>query len=181
MIFAPKKVYLKNEQEALFRSPVVHDAAEMMDFVKTCASETNFILRYPEECDETVEQVAQFLNGINSSQSNLMIVCIVNNKIVGNCEISFRKRIKTSHRGGIALAIIKKYWGIGIGTVMFQEMISIARKKGICQLELTYIEGNERGRKLYEKMGFIEVGELPNAICLKDGTMLKELFMIKVL
>jgi hypothetical protein len=37
------------------------------------------------------------------------------------------------------------------------------------------------GRSPYEKMGFAEVGEMPNAICLKDGAALKEYFMVKEL
>lgn len=62
---------------------------------------------------------------------------------------------------------------------MFSEMISIAKEKGILQLEPDYMEGNERARTLYEKMGFIHVGERPDAVRLKDGTMLKEFSMIK--
>ena len=70
---------------------------------------------------------------------------------------------------------------MGIGTALFQEMIQIAKEKDIAQLELTVIEGNERAKALYEKMGFSVVAEHPNAIRLKDGTMLKEFLMIKTL
>lgn len=42
-------------------------------------------------------------------------------------------------------------------------------------------EGNGRARGLYEKMGFHVVGEKPNAVRRKDGTMLKEYSMIREL
>lgn len=44
-------------------------------------------------------------------------------------------------------------------------------------MELEYVEGNDRAKRLYEAT----VAEKPNAIRLKDGTMLKEYFMVKYL
>lgn len=64
---------------------------------------------------------------------------------------------------------------------MFQEMISLAKDQGIRQMELEFIEGNKRAQALYEKMDFPIVAEKPNAVLLKDGTLLKEYFMVKKL
>lgn len=47
------------------------------------------------------------------------------------------------------------------------------------QMELEYVEGNSRARALYEKMGFRITGVRPNAIRLKDGTLLNEYTMIR--
>ena len=49
------------------------------------------------------------------------------------------------------------------------------------QIELEFIEGNTRARALYEKMGFRVCGVRPDAIRLKDGTLLNEYIMIKKL
>ena len=76
---------------------------------------------------------------------------------------------------------MQAFWGLGIGTAMFQKMEEEARKHDVSQLELEYIEGNQRGLALYQKMGFETVSYKPDAICLKDGTLLKEYFMIKKL
>ena len=59
-------------------------------------------------------------------------------------------------------------------------MIHIAEKDPyLTQLELEFIEGNTRARALYEKMGFRITGVKPNAIRLKDGTLLNEYAMIR--
>ena len=50
--------------------------------------------------------------------------------------------------------------------------------KNIIQIELEFVEGNSRARALYEKMGFRITGVKPNAIRLKDGTLLNEYSMI---
>ena len=46
-------------------------------------------------------------------------------------------------------------------------------------MELDFVEGSTRARALYEKMGFRITGVKPNAIRLKDGTLLNEYSMVK--
>ena len=57
----------------------------------------------------------------------------------------------------------------------------LAKERGVEQLELEVMEGNDRAIRLYEKFGFERFGVRPNAIHLKDGTRLRELLMVKVL
>ena len=45
-----KRILLKDGREAVIRSAQPGDAAEMAAFMKTTAGETDFLLRYPEEC-----------------------------------------------------------------------------------------------------------------------------------
>lgn len=49
MLVKEKEIVLKNGQKCLLRSPKPEEAQEMLDFLKTCAFETKFLLRYPEE------------------------------------------------------------------------------------------------------------------------------------
>ena len=48
-------------------------------------------------------------------------------------------------------------------------------------MELEFIEGNDRARHLYEKMGFRIAGVRPNAIRLKNGTLLNEYTMVRTM
>ena len=89
------------------------------------------------------------------------------------------KRIKTRHRASISVTVLRQFWSQGIAVKLIQELIKIAEKNpDILQIELEFIEGNTRARALYEKMGFRITGEKPNAIRLKDGTLLKEYSMM---
>ena len=100
--------------------------------------------------------------------------------IAGNCQVTWKKSIKTRHRADVAIALKREFWGLGIGTRLFEEMIRIAEaNENILQMELEFIEGNSRARALYEKMGFRITGMRPNAIRLKDGTLLNEYTMIR--
>lgn len=181
MIFAEKIVRLKDGRDAVLRSPLPSDAEQLVKYMKQSAGETEFLLRYPEECLETTEEESLFIQRAASSDDRLMVVCFVEGTIAGNCMISFNNRIKTRHRAEVAIGILREYWSLGIGSAMLTELIRVAKEKGVLQLELDYIQGNHRAKGLYEKMGFREVGVKPDAIRLKDGTMLDEISMVKKL
>ena len=183
MIIDDIKFELKDGREAILRSPKEEDVESTLEYLVTSAGETDYILRYPEECGRyTAEGEKALFEQKNASPNEAMIMCIVEGKVVGNCEISFFKGIKTKHRANIGIALLRDFWNQGIGTKMFEEMIRLAEsREGVMQMELEFVEGNSRARHLYEKMGFRITGVHPNAIRLKDGTLLNMYTMIKEL
>ena len=172
---------LKDGRSALLRSPGDEDIQGMLDYLYVSSGETEFILRYPEECEKyTPEGEKELFDRMNASDNEAMIVCIVDGKVAGNCQIVWKKGMKTKHRAFVAIALLKEYWNQGIGTRMFEEMIRIAESNhDIIQMELDFVEGNSRARALYEKMGFRITGVKPDAIRLKDGTLLNEYSMVR--
>lgn len=172
---------LKDGRAAVLRNPSEKDVPGMLEYLRVSAGETEFILRYPEECYRyTPEKEKALFENVNASPYDAMLVCEVEGKIAGNCHISFDGKIKKRHIASVAIALMKEYWNQGIGTRMFEEMIRIATERPeVIQMELEFVEGNTRARHLYEKMGFRIVGVHPNGICLKDGTLLNEYLMIR--
>lgn len=172
---------LKDGRKALLRSPQQEDISGVLEYLFVSAGETEFIIRYPEECDKyTPEGETELFARKNSSENEAIMVCLVDGKIVGSCDISFKTSLKTKHRAVIGICLLREYWNIGIGTRMLRELIRLAEsRKDVLQLELEFVEGNSRARYLYEKMGFRIAGIHPNAIRLKDGTLLNEYLMIR--
>ena len=181
MIIPETEFTMKDGRKALRRSPRDEDIPGMLDYLYVSAGETEFILRYPEECGKyTADGEKALFDRINASDNEVMLVCLVDGKLAGNCQIAWSNGIKTRHRAGVAIALLKEYWNQGIGTGMFRELIRVAEENpNILQLELEFIEGNVRARALYEKMGFRITGVKPNAVRLKDGTLLNEYSMIR--
>lgn len=172
---------LKDGREAVLRSPIAEDAQGTLDYLHKTAEETDFLMRVPEECSRyTLEDEIALFEMKNASKNEAFIMCIVDGKVAGNCEIRFNNRVKTHHRAQIGIAILKDYWNLGIGTNMFEEMIRIAEEREeVTQIELEFIEGNDRGRALYEKMGFRIVGVHPNALRQRDGRYCNEYLMVR--
>ena len=181
MVIKDIEYKLKDGRNALIRSPQDEDIQGMLEYLYISAGETDFILRYPEECNKyTVESEKALFDRVNKSDNEAMLVCLVEGKVAGNCQITWNKGIKTRHRASVAIALLKEYWNQGIGTRLFQELIRIAEENpNLIQIELDFVEGNSRARALYEKMGFRITGVKPNAIRLKDGTLLNEYSMIR--
>lgn len=180
MDFTPVTFSLKDGRTAVLSAPTAEDAAEMVAFLKDVAAETEFIIAYPEERQAMTEaQEAAFLQHKHEDPNALMLMCRVDGQLAGNCEVTFGRRIKESHRGTIAIALRREFWNLSIGTAMFRELIAVARRRpGTLQLELDFMEGNQRGRALYEKMGFRVVGVKPDAIRLKSGELRNEYAMM---
>ena len=184
MIIEDIKYKLKDGREITLRSPKEEDIESIIEYLIVTAGETDFLMNYPEEWEKrlTVEGEKELIDRYNSSLNDVMIVCDYNGKIIGNCSLNRYRSLKTRHRASLGIAIIKEFWGQGIGSRLFDELIKISKGlEGLTQLELDYIEGNERGASLYKKKGFEVVSYKPNAIRLKDGTLLKEYSMIKEL
>ena len=182
MQYITKTITLKDGRTAIFRAPdPVRDTRAMIDCLKATAAETEFLSRTPAECDVSEEKEKAFLENTLRAENAVMIVCEVDGKLAGNCQIVFETRAKKKHRATVMIAVLQKYWGFGIGTAMFREMIALAREKGTEQLELSVVEGNDRAIALYRKMGFETVGMLPDAFRLGGGASAGEIWMRKVL
>ena len=150
MIIDDVRFELKDGREAILRSPKEEDVESTLEYLVTSAGETDYILRYPEECGKyTAEGEKMLFEQKNASPNEAMIMCIVEGKVVGNCGISFFKGMKTKHRASIGIALISDFWNQGIGTKMFEEMIRLAEsREGVMQIELEFVEGNARARHL---------------------------------
>lgn len=182
MIFEEKDFILRDGRTVTLKTPETADAEQMLTYIKTACGETEFLLRYPEEWESmTVESEARWVEQLRTSPKKLDIACYCEGRVIGNCELSFMIGAKTAHRAVVAIAILKEYWGQGIGSAFFCEMIAAATAYGAEMMELEFIEGNTRAQHLYEKFGFHIVASHPNAFKLKDGTYRSEYFMQKYL
>ena len=182
MILKEKNITLKNGKNAILKSPCMDDAEKLLHFIQKSCGETDFLARYPEDWEKvSIEKEEAWVKQMRETSGALAITCYVDGEIIGNSEIRFRGSIKTAHRATIGIAILKDFWNLGIGSAMFENLIDAARQRDTEIIELEFIKGNERAKRLYEKFGFRIVSEKPNAFKLKDGTYQSEIYMQKYL
>lgn len=96
--------------------------------------------------------------------------------LAGNCEISRRKFHDVRHTGVLGIAIIEQYRGMGLGELMIRKALREAGHRGVWLVELQVFANNQRARGLYEKVGFREVGVVPNKM-VRMGRPLDEVVM----
>lgn len=174
-----KEFKLKDGSLCTVREARKEDAEKLLKYIKAAFGESDYLLRYPEEATWTIEEEGKILENFRNSKNTIMLIGIINDEVIAAANIGALKFMKNKHRTNIGISIAKEHWRKGLGTILFNEMENFAKNIGSTQMELEFIEGNEKAKKLYEKMGFRIVGEIPNAIILKDGTVLSEFKMVK--
>lgn len=185
MLYETKEFTLKDGRKAVLLNPGDDEAQGLVDYLHKSCSETDFLARVPSECDRyTVEKEKELLNYMKGSDNDLFLCCKVEGKVAGNCHLMMNDKYKMKHRANVAIALLREYWNLGIGTMMFEEMFRVAKeaRPDLVQLELEVAEPNTRARALYEKMGFVEYGRRENALrSAVDGSFMAEVLMMKKL
>lgn len=167
--------------DLLLRNATEDDAELLIEYLKITNGETRFLVREPEEITVTVEQEKEFIQRQKEAEGNIMLLGFLDGKFVGNCALNGFGRFRFRHRVSLGIALYQEFTGMGIGKVMLETLIDLAKEMGYEQLELEVVADNERAIALYKKMGFEICGTTPNAMKYKDSTYADEHKMIKYL
>lgn len=182
MIIKEKQVKGKDGTTIILRSLTEKDAKGLIDYQMDLAKESEYMVRYPEEVDQNIAEVAKRITGMIESETSAYIGAFVEDALVGNCGlylVDAKKRMK--HRCAIGLGIITQYRNLGIGRLLVQESIALAKTLGYEQVELDVVEENKGAIHVYESCGFEVTGRFPHAFKMKDGRYHDCLFMVKLL
>ena len=182
MNFEPRTILLKDGRNCILRPTHPNDSEQMIDYLKTTANETPYLLRYPDEVTYTLENEREILGQVLESRDSVMMVAVVDDVIAGNCAINgLGNKRKIRHRCSLAIALKKEFWNLGIGTAMISYTTTLAKQIGYEQMELEVVDENTRAAQLYEKCGFRENGRHVRALKYDDGVYRDELIMSKLL
>ena len=175
MIYKSKEFILKDGTKVVFKTPEVEDAKKLLNHIIAVASSTNNLLSEPKDFQKYLDDISLEEKYINSAREgkNYTIAVYVQERIVGVCSLDFHTHQKDQHRARVGIAIQKDYQDKGIGSLLFDELIRLAKEtEGIEQLELDVISTNDMAKHLYRKKGFVKVGDIPHQLKLKDDTYL---------
>lgn len=166
-----KEIVLKNGQPCILRRPTVDDAEHILEHMLKTSSETNHVGRYADEITMTVEQEQQHIAKLADNKKSIMIAAVIDGIIVANASVNpVSNYERRKHRGDFGIAVIKEYWGMGIGTAVLEAIIEAAKSVGYEQLELEVVSDNEPAVSLYRKCGFKIYGTRENSFRYRDGS-----------
>lgn len=182
MKFPEREIILKDGRKCVLRPTGPDLAAEMIEYMKVTAGETEWLLRYPDEVSFTPESEREILGRLLEDPGQVMMAAVVDGKVAGNCSVSgIGNKRKILHRCSLAIALYREYWGLGIGTAMIGYLTELAKQIGFRQIDLEVVAENEQAQALYRKCGFVESGRRHNALRFDDGTSHDEILMYKLL
>lgn len=182
MDYREKTVTLKDGRTCLLRRGEEGDAELLLDYLKTTAGETRYLMREPEEITLTVEEERDFIRKKREEERGLTLLAFVDGRHAGNCDLHpVSDHSRTRHRCGVGIALLREFCGVGVGTALLGEILSAAKSAGYEQAELTVVSTNAPAIALYKKFGFEAAGTMPRVMKYKDGTYADFLFMVKSL
>ena len=182
MICKPMKVIDKTGSEVTLRNAEINDAEDLIKYLKITTSETPYLIREPDEVTLSLEQEQNFIQRVMDSDRELMLVAVIDGKHIGNCSLmgigGYRRY---QHRCSVAIALYQEYCGRGIGKIMLQTVLEIAKEIGYEQVELEVIADNKNAIALYENLGFEKYGHVPDNMKYEDGKYADAYWMMKKL
>lgn len=182
MKFTAMKFKDKLGRDVILRNAEESDAAVLIDYLKITTAETPYLIREPKEITITIEQEISFIKSKRDAKKELMLVATIDGKHIGNCSLmNIAPYKRYEHRCGLAIALYQEYCGCGIGKVMMQTILDVAKTIGYEQAELEVISDNQRAIALYRKLGFEKYGTFPNNMKYSDGTYANADWMMKKL
>ncbi len=79
--------------------------------------------------------------------------------VVGYCALTYGFDAEAGGRLGVVtdLFLVEEARGKGLGPLLVDEILKIAREEGLHQVELYVLDNNDRARRLYAAKGFLPV------------------------
>ena len=161
---------LRDGRVLLIREAQVEDARAVLDFVELIGGESDFLSFGTGEFGATEAEEENTLREYQDSENQLHILGLVEDTVAGSLTFSAGHRPRVRHTGEFGMSVRRKYWGLGIGSLMLDVLIDWARKSGIVKkINLRVRSDNQRAVHLYERKGFVHEGTISREIVL-DGT-----------
>lgn len=143
------------------------DAKELIEYMNKAIEETKFLSFAKEDFNMTLEEEISFLEDIENSKSDCMLICEIDGKIAGTLHLEGKKH-RRKHIAVLGISVLKEYWSKGLGSILMKSAIEEAKNIGFTKIELLVRIANERAVNLYKKYGFEIEGNIRNDIYMDE-------------
>ncbi|TVX91445.1 GNAT family N-acetyltransferase [Cohnella terricola] len=163
------------------RSAVTGDAKSLSDLRLIIDGETENMDRESGEAYIDVPGFERIIEEDTRKASNLFLVAVVRDAIVGFSRCQGFELNRFSHKAEFGVCVLKDYWGYGIGQNLLHESTSWADANGIHKIALSVVETNDKAIRLYQKHGFEIEGILKKDRLHADGMYYNTVIMGRVI
>ncbi len=153
---------LKDGRIIELRDVKVSDAILLLDFFELVNTETENLMREPEEYTFSVNDERKFIRRVIQSTHEHLIVAVLDGEIIGTIGIRNRNLRRVEHRVALGMSVLKKFNNLGLGTMMLNRIIEDAKGARKLKMELEVRADNLSAIHLYEKFGFKLEGTITN-------------------
>ena len=100
-------------------------------------------------------------------------------KVIGSIGLHKRTREGYTFDRELSYALSRAFWGRGLMTEAAGRIVQYAFDNGMKTLLVSHFDGNDRSRRVIEKLGFSKVGHAADSYTRYDGKVLSETIYIR--
>lgn len=150
-----------------YRTAVTADAEQMVAFYNRVGGETSYLSFEKDEYPMSVDAQRKDIEELADSPSNITLLAMNGDELVGIATIHSSSKIKARHDGELGIVVAEQYQGQGIGTELIRRLIEWAKGNGVTtRISLDTRTDNVKAVALYLQFGFQVEG------CRKNSTLL---------
>ncbi|MDO4733378.1 MAG: GNAT family N-acetyltransferase [Bacillota bacterium] len=167
---------LKDGRSLIIRSADGEDYQGYSELLHRCGRETDNLSFGADDCPYSEKYCRAYLNSLAEKPNSFCLLAFVEGELVGEVSLSAQLR-RCSHTAELGICILQKYCGIGIGRILMEEAMEIARSGGTLRSIFLSVDSfNEVGIHLYTRCGFKEYGRYRDYVSV-NGNFHDVLFM----
>ncbi len=154
---------LRNERILQIDKAAKNDAPKIIEYLNTVGGESDNLLFGANDFHMSVEAEEKFIENLADSKASALFVGKIEHEIVCVGSVMTSPRVRICHLAELAISVKMEYWRLGIGTFLMQTLIDFSKDNRQTEiLHLGVKADNLTALKLYEKMGFHEIGRHKN-------------------
>ncbi|WLR56957.1 GNAT family N-acetyltransferase [Mesobacillus subterraneus] len=156
------------------------DTDNFAKLIQEVEDSTNFMLFVPGERKFNPEAQRKMIQAFGVEKNSNIFLAVADSGLAGYLIAKGGSASRNKHTAYLVIGIKEDFRGSGIGTILFEELLSWGKKVKIHRLELTVVTENKAGIALYEKMGF-EIEGIKKDSLLVDGKYKDEFYMSRII
>lgn len=169
-----------NGVEILVRYPTTDDVAKLLQFINTASKECTYIMPQGEQItlEEEKKYVDGFIKKMNDKKA-VKLLAFCKDELIGVADVVLKEKVE-KHVGVFGIIITPEWRRKGIGTFLLKLTLKEAEEqiKDMRIVTLGVFSNNQVAKKLYEKMGFVEYGNLKEGLQHR-GAFVDHIYMFK--
>jgi L-amino acid N-acyltransferase YncA len=171
----PKKVTLKSGLKITFRPLKKDDEKAFHEFFAAIPERERMFIKHRVQDPEVIRDWCHNLD----YGRHLPLLAIANGQIIGDASLHQQLGGWKRHVGRVSVLIHPKQRGQGLGRLMVEEIVEIARNLGLERAEAEFLGEQEAGMKVFALVGFRQLLKLEDHV--KDMQAIKHDYVMMAL